>query len=153
MSRERAPVFAGRKAADSSLDLGGLTARPAKPKPPVDPAALAEVAERHGFTDRDSGGQVGAGEGGGLAAPPASPPASPQVVTVPVPASAAPGRRVLRSGRNVPVNLKATPDFQARFFAVCDRLTEIHGRPITQAEGFEMAIAALEREVAEGGAK
>jgi len=53
----------------------------------------------------------------------------------------------------VPVNLKATPDFQARFFAVCDRLTEIHGRPITQAEGFEMAIAALEREVAEGGAK
>lgn len=148
MSRERAAVF-GRKA-DAPIDLGNLLSRPVAPKPPIDAAEVEAVAARHGFTPRDGGAIEGGGEGASAAPPPPIADQAPSRSASTGESSSPSGRRAPRSGRTIPINLKATPDHQQRFFALCDRLTEIQGRPITQAEGFEMAIAALEREVSKG---
>lgn len=129
---------------DERLDLTGLVGmqKPRKARPDLD-AARAE-AEALGFTDR-AGGKARVekpevtNSSGGDGPRKIEPTEAPLI---------APARRVMRSGRTVPINLKATPEFQQRFFALCDRLTESHGRAITQAEGFEMAVAALEREAA-----
>lgn len=127
------------------LDLGGL--KPPAALPSVDPAALDQISERHGFSDRDkTEPQVGGGEG---QASPQPSKLEPAPRSDPAPAATVAVRRAIpRSGRKIPINLKATPDYQARFLALCDRLTEREGRGITQAEGFEMAVAALEREMA-----
>lgn len=131
---------------EERLDLTGLVGlqKPRKVRP--DKEAARDEAQALGFTDR------GGGKGGAVQPEAPRPSASGgRAIVTPEAAPAAPVRRVMRSGRTVPINLKATLEFQQRFFALCDRLTESQGRAITQAEGFEMAVAALEREVSEAG--
>lgn len=131
---------------DDRLDLTGLTDKPKPAKPRPDKAEVRQDAEALGFTDRTGG------KGRAVAAGDSAPSAPPSLTTPPrepvEAASQPPARRILRSGRTVPINLKATADFQARFLAACDQLSEMTGRGMTQAEGFEMAVAALEREIA-----
>lgn len=141
MTMNRPAMFTGKKPssalpveAPAPLDLGGLP--PSAPHKDFDQAAVQRANDRVGFTDRDP------------EVPPAHSPSGAELVAVLASPSTTTSRRAPRSGRNTPVNLKATPEYRTRFFDVCDRMSDLLGRAISQAEGFEMAVAALEREAA-----
>lgn len=145
---QRPALFQGIKSSKTAppavapaLDLAGLP--PSRPMPDLDPAALEAVQERNGFTDRDTGiAEAMPREAPSPAVPRsvAPPPAGADYAALPV--------RLHRSNRVVPISLRATPDYHARFLSLCDQLTVAHQRKITQAELLELAIGALEREFA-----
>lgn len=115
MTAERASIFG-----DDDLDLSDFTpAKTPRPAKPADKAAIRQAAEKRGFQAREPAIEQGRGD---------------------APAKAAPARSQRRhtTGRNRQLNIKATEETIARFYALADQ----HGWVL--GEAFEHAVDALE---------
>ncbi|WP_371349436.1 stability/partitioning determinant [Ancylobacter sp. IITR112] len=106
MGDVRTNLFADDDAAD--LDLSSF--RPAKPVRQSEEATKTAAAKA-GFVSRE---------------PKAAAPA-------PAPAPGKPARRVWRTGRNVQLNLKATPETVAAFYAIADAQGWVLGEALEKA--------------------
>lgn len=116
MTAERASIFG-----DDDLDLSDFA--PSKtPRPPksADKAAIRQAAEKRGFQAREPAIEQGRG------VTPKATPARPQ--------------RRHTTGRNKQLNIKATEETIARFYAIADERGWVLG------EAFEHAVDALERQ-------
>jgi hypothetical protein len=124
MTQERASIFE-----DDDLDLAAFTPKAKTDQPKPDRVAIQEVAEQKGFASRE----------------PVRPKstAAPAAVAVTDPPRREPRRYV--TGRNRQLNLKVTEQAAERFYALADANRLVLG------EAFEMAIEALEKDLASTG--
>lgn len=116
MATERASIFG-----DDDLDVSGFMPAPTRrPTQTIDRQAIRKVAESRGFESRE-------------------PEKWPEKGNEPDAMRARPQRRHT-TGRNKQLNIKATDDAIARFYAIADARGWVLG------EAFEHAINALEKQ-------
>lgn len=122
MTIERASVFGDDD--EPVVDLSDFEVRPST-RQKVDPDVMREAAEGSKFRSREPGAKE----------------------HLPVATSGAPlrRRRAVKPTRSVPLNVRITAEHQARFFACLDLL----GERVSQADGVELAIEALEASLTE----
>lgn len=112
---ERASIFG-----DDDLDVADFTPAPARRAPkPTEKEAIREAAAKRGFQSREPAAEQGRGT------PPAAAPRT---------------QRRHTTGRNRQLNIKATEETIARFYAIADAQGWVLG------EAFERAVDALEKD-------